>query len=278
MTTISIIIPCFNDGVYLDEAVQSVQLDRFKDEVEVIIVNDGSTDPLTLSILDRYDEKGIRIVHQSNQGLGAARNAGIQISKGKYILPLDADNKLYMDVCMELKCILEEDDSIDVCYSDLVLFGESQGYKSPPDFDGPRLLAGNYIDACALVRATCFKRFGGYASDMPAMGHEDWELWVRLFASGCKFFHYDKAAFAYRVRKASMIHRISLDSVLLNREYIQRKYAVRLAEDYVEVCTSLTRQLYESKMEIKRLRKIKESLERSPFRSLAKVLLGRELA
>ena len=90
---ISIVIPCYNHGQYIDEAIISVEEYKNKD-YEIIIINDGSTDNFTNIRLEELKEGGYNVIVQKNQGLGKTRNNGIKIANGKYILPLDADNKI----------------------------------------------------------------------------------------------------------------------------------------------------------------------------------------
>lgn len=95
---LSIIIPVYNVESYLKECLDSIVYYE-RDDIEIIAVNDGSTDN-SLSILKEYSVKHpiIRIVNQENQGLSAARNSGIQVSKGKYLLFLDSDDFLFPGV------------------------------------------------------------------------------------------------------------------------------------------------------------------------------------
>src|SRR6266567_1459774 len=90
---LSVIIPCFNHGEYLPEAVASVTNLR-RGDIELIVVDDGSTDERTREEMDKLAVAGIKVVRQANKGLAAARNAGILASRGEYVLPLDADDRL----------------------------------------------------------------------------------------------------------------------------------------------------------------------------------------
>jgi len=103
MALISIITACYNQGNFLKEAFASIELEKHKNVFEHIVINDGSTDPETIEILREFENRGVKVIHQQNKGLGAARNAGIKISKGKYILPLDCDNKIEPSVMIEAK-------------------------------------------------------------------------------------------------------------------------------------------------------------------------------
>ncbi|MBV8201221.1 MAG: glycosyltransferase, partial [Acidobacteria bacterium] len=91
--TFSVVIPCFNQGEFLLAAVASVE-DAADAAFETVIVNDGSTDAFTLEVLERLGAAGYRILDQPNRGVSAARNAGIRASRGRYLMPLDADNRI----------------------------------------------------------------------------------------------------------------------------------------------------------------------------------------
>src|SRR5262249_16474306 len=90
---LSVIVPCRDDGQFLIEAIASFERVAPK-TCELIVVNDGSTELRTLEILKILRDAGYRVLDQENQGLSSARNAGISQASGRYILPLDADNRL----------------------------------------------------------------------------------------------------------------------------------------------------------------------------------------
>ena len=92
MPSVSVVIPCFNQGHFVDEAVDSVLAQSF-DDFEIIIVNDGSTDGHTDRLPEDYPRERARVL-TTNQGLAAARNNGIAAAQGTYILPLDADDRI----------------------------------------------------------------------------------------------------------------------------------------------------------------------------------------
>jgi glycosyltransferase involved in cell wall biosynthesis len=90
---ISVIIPCYNQGAYIQEAIDSVKAQTYADW-EIIIVNDGSDAEETLQQLVRLKEEGFQIMDIANSGVSAARNKGIAVAKGSFVLPLDADDKI----------------------------------------------------------------------------------------------------------------------------------------------------------------------------------------
>src|SRR5438270_12685045 len=89
----SIVIPCFNHGAYLPETLRSIEA-AGRTDVEVIVVDDGSTDPITRKVIDGLHGEYLTVIRQKNSGLAAARNAGFKAAKTDYVLPVDADNRI----------------------------------------------------------------------------------------------------------------------------------------------------------------------------------------
>ena len=132
MPLISIITACYNQGNFLKEAFASIELDKNKEIFEHIVINDGSTDEETIRILKEMEGRGVKVIHQQNKGLGAARNAGIRISTGKYILPLDCDNKIDPKVMIEGAQKMERNEKINVVYTDARYFGARKASLTKP--------------------------------------------------------------------------------------------------------------------------------------------------
>src|SRR5437763_3032754 len=146
---VSIVIPCFNHGAMLREALASIEQVRNTNLLEVIIVDDGSSEAETTMILSELEDAGYCVVSQPNRGLGAARNTGIRLAKGEFILPLDSDNRLRDIYLSEGVSILKQNPTVDVIYSDAEYFGAREGRWHVPEFDLLLLVRKNFIDACA---------------------------------------------------------------------------------------------------------------------------------
>lgn len=200
---ISIVIPCYNHGEFLDEALESLKRTS-KEKYEVIIVNDGSNDPQTLEKFRELESKGYFVVHQENKGLGAARNEGIRLARGNYILPLDSDNRIrpvYIERGIE---ILDMHPGIGVVYGDVQRFGDSDDLVEIPEFDPVLQMMQNTIDACAMFRKEVWEEICGYEENM--VGYQDWAFWMAIAATeNWGFFHIDDIVFDYRIRKGSMV-------------------------------------------------------------------------
>ena len=208
---LSVVIPCYNQGEFILEAVSGLQNYKNHESVEIIIVNDGSTEPLTHKILNYLKENGYQVIDQINQGLAQARNTGIAKALGRYILPLDADNKVRENYIVKSIEILDNYPEIGVVYGNAEFFGAKTGVWQVPEFDINRLAMGNYIDACAVFRKIVWKDCGGYDPKIPdKLGYEDWDFWLGAAEQGWKFYHIPEVMFDYRVRSESMVSACNL--------------------------------------------------------------------
>jgi glycosyltransferase involved in cell wall biosynthesis len=230
---ISVVIPCYNDGVFLPEAVNSV-LCCDESLVEIIIVNDGSTDSLTINILSEYEAKGIQVIHQENSGLAAARNAGIRKATGTFILPLDSDNKIHKEYPERAIEVFERYADIDVVYGKPQFFGDSNEQPLVGSFSLQKLMTENFIDACAVFRKSVWEEVGGYDENMPFMGAEDWDFWLRLGFARKKFHFINEILFDYRVRRESMLRSTTTPRIKEIKSYIAKKYPYYIDFDSVD--------------------------------------------
>jgi glycosyltransferase involved in cell wall biosynthesis len=205
-TKVSVVIPCFNHGEFLPEAAASVTVIN-RDDVELIVVDDGSTDERTRKEMDALCAKGVKILRQENKGLAAARNAGIQSAMGEYILPLDADNRVRVGYIERGIRILDVDPKIGVVYGDAQYIGTRTGRWHVGPFDRNRTMRWNYIDACAVYRRSVWERNGGYDGTMPVQGYEDWDFWLGALEHGWRFAYVPEILFDYRKTDGSMITR-----------------------------------------------------------------------
>jgi glycosyltransferase involved in cell wall biosynthesis len=224
---VSIIVPCYNDGAYLHDAINSV-LKCDESLYELIIVNDGSTDELTLNILKQYEDKSFVIIHQKNSGLSAARNAGIRHSTGKYILPLDSDNKVRPEYLTEAVKVFEKESSVSVVYGKPQFFGSDDRVPLVGNFNLQKLMLGNYIDACAVYRKNAWESVKGY-DELMRSGLEDWEFWLHLAFTGHRFYFIDQVLFDYRVRSQSMVRKTTTPRIKEIKKYMAKKY-----EDFLD--------------------------------------------
>jgi glycosyltransferase involved in cell wall biosynthesis len=203
---VSVVIPCFNHGEFLPEAVASV-IDLKRDDVQLVVVDDGSTDKRTRKEMSALVARGIEVLQQENRGLAGARNAGIQVSDGEYILPLDADNRVRSGYIEHAIRILDTSSQVGVVYGDAQYIGTRAGRWHVGPFNLNQILDWNYIDNCAVYRRVIWEQNGGYDGKMPVQGLEDWDFWLGALEHGWQFAYVPEMLFDYRVAQESMITR-----------------------------------------------------------------------
>lgn len=195
---VSVITACFNHGKYIDEAVGSVLGQSFQD-FEIIIVNDGSTDEYTNKLLKEYNKPKTSVIHTENKGPSAARNTAIRIAKGKYILPLDADDKIGGEYLEKAVAVLANDETVGIVYCEAEFFGgERSGKWNLPEYTFSKILLGNVIFSSGFFRRADWESVGGYDEGM-LNGWEDYDFWLSLIEKGRKIHRIQKVLFYYRL-------------------------------------------------------------------------------
>ena len=200
---ISVIVPCYNQAVYLREAVESVVKQTYHDW-ECIIINDGSTDNSEAIAMDLVaKDKRIHYYKKENGGLAAARNTGIEIAAGTYILPLDGDDRIHPQY-MEKALPLLQDETLKVIYSQGEYFGAKTGIIDLPEYSIEELARMNMIFCTAFFRKLDWQKAGGYNPNM-IFGWEDWNLWISILEQGGRVYKIPDVLFYYRIKSASML-------------------------------------------------------------------------
>lgn len=212
MPIISIVIPCYNQGQFLAQSIGSVLASGF-DDLEIILVDDGSTDSNTVQIISELDYPRTKIIRQHNQGLAAARNAGIAAASGRYILPLDADDRIAPNYIKQGVQALEQDSELGIVYCAGEKFGMESGRIRAASFTTARMRFSNLIFASALFRKEDWQQSGGYKSCMKH-GCEDWEFWISILELGRKVLRLPDTMFFYRISDSSMNARMDREKRL----------------------------------------------------------------
>jgi len=224
MPLISIIVPCYNQAQYLDECLQSV-LDQTYDNWECVIINDGSldnTEELAAKWLNK--DNRFKYLKKVNGGLSSARNSGIKSTKGEFILPLDADDKIGKDYCLMAIKSFQKQPSLKVVYCKAEKFGNDSGEWILPSFNRENLAYHNVIFCSAFFKRIDGEKVGFYDTNM-IYGLEDWEFWIALLKEGGEVERIDLIAFYYRVKESSMIKMLKSDRQEEMFRYISIKHA-----------------------------------------------------
>ncbi len=198
---ISIVIACFNDHEYIEQAVQSA-LDQTYEHKEIIVVDDGSNS-ITKAVLKKLEPKLDIIITQDNRGVSAARNKGIEASTGKFILILDSDDFFEPTFCEKAIQAFQSNSSIKIvtCYANwFSLNGASLKFK--PEGGKLKKFLINSAALSVMIKRSEFLAVGGYDVEMDR-GYEDWELYLRLLKSGGKAEVIPEFLFNYRNKNNS---------------------------------------------------------------------------
>ena len=200
---VSVVIPCYNQGQYINEAVDSVLAQSYQN-FEIVIVNDGSTDELSIEILKNYKNIKTTVLHTTNKGLPSARNYAIEMSNGKYILPLDADDKIGSTYIEKAVNLLESDNNIGIVYCKADLFGDQTGIWHLPEYRFPDILLDNVIFCSGFFRKGDWEEVGGYNHEM-IYGWEDYDFWLSIIELGRDVNRISEVLFYYHRKSGSMV-------------------------------------------------------------------------
>jgi len=180
---VSVIMPVFNAGAYVTEALASVAAQTYRD-YEVVIVDDGSTEERTLAALDRArGAPRTTVIRTENRGPAAARNLAIERTRGAYILPLDADDYLAPAFLARTVPVLDGSPDVGVVYTWVGLVGSHHGIWRTGGFSLHELLSRCTIHVCSLYRRELWAHVGGYDGRF-VESCEDWDFWLGAAARG----------------------------------------------------------------------------------------------
>jgi glycosyltransferase involved in cell wall biosynthesis len=197
---IAVIVPCWNDGDLLLQAIGSLRSEK---GVEVVVVDDGSTDTRTHTVLDGLEASGITVVRQgSNLGVSAARNRGLAETSAPYVFPLDSDDLAIPGAPAAMRKRLELDPDAGVCYGDYIEFGAHELLRAvPTEIDSYRLAYTNEYPISALFRRSVLEEVGGWRPLLADLdSRQDWNLWLSLAETGVAGIHHGTGVLTYARR------------------------------------------------------------------------------
>jgi glycosyltransferase involved in cell wall biosynthesis len=224
-----VVIPVRDQGRYLADAVESARRCGYR-PIEIIVVDDGSTEPQTLAVLD--DLPDVTVLRQPHRGLPAARNAGIAAAKGLYLVPLDADDLLPAGFVGPAVAALRRHPELGCVGGDVRNFGLLDQVSTPvgyvPDVS---LVVNTFGRATAVFRAAAVRSVGGYDPALPA--YEDWDLYLRLHKAGYGIECAPIVGQLYRRHEESMTFQQSEQTRIALTQHLLRKHADLLSTESV---------------------------------------------
>lgn len=200
MEKVSVIMPCYNDGQYIREAIDSVKNQTYSN-IEIVVIDDGSDDHETCQILNELSDD-VCLLKSKHLKPAGARNLGISKASGKYILPLDSDDKIdatYIEKCVN---VLDNNEKIGAVYCYADLFGEKSGEWRLPKYSFKNMLVDNIVFVTAMFRKDDWEKVGGFDTAMDS-GMEDYSFWISILALGKEIYQIPETLFHYRIKKKS---------------------------------------------------------------------------
>jgi len=251
---ISAVIPCFNQGQYLIEALVSILNQTYK-HLEIIIVDDGSNDPATLDIMEKLDYPKTKVLKKENGGVSSARNYGIERSRGKFILTLDADDKFAPVFAQKGMDFLEKNPRVGMVTSYLFRFNSKglgvKGY--PKGGDVTSFLSQNNANASLLFRHQCWVDANGYDECIP--GHADWEFNLNVTKHGWLVHSIPEHLFYYRDVEGSMFDIVSKKRPQIIK-YMAEKHTELFKEHFIEI-------IYKKELELLKFKELESMYKNS---------------
>lgn len=200
MPRVAIVVPCYDDGGTLGDALASLEQ---QEAHELVVVDDGSSDPATLRVLAELKRDGVRVVHQPNAGLSAARMAGVAQTSARLVLPLDADDALAPGAVAMLADALDREPTAAMAWGDVEIWGELDLPLRIGRRLDPWLVAHlNTLPVASLVRRTALLEVGGWQL---RHGYEDWDLWMSFAEAGWGGVYVPVPSLRYRRRGGRML-------------------------------------------------------------------------
>lgn len=235
---VSVVIPCFNYGRYVEEAIDSVLSQTLKN-LEIIVVEGGSTDGFTRTMLESLDKPKTTVLFQSAPTLvGENRNFGIRHAQGRYICCLDADDVI-QPTYLEKAVYLLETYSYDIVSTAYATFGESQttfAVRDIPTLED--MLEGNHITTCAVFRRDRWASTpNGFVDSGRGADHvaEDWRMWIELAAQCARMRNIvHEPLLLYRTHGSSLSTECQVRDLSSQREQICKELASILTPEAIK--------------------------------------------
>jgi glycosyltransferase involved in cell wall biosynthesis len=222
---LSIVVTFYNSGIYIDETIQCLEKIDYKNK-EIIIVNDGSTDPVSNIKLEQYSNRNdIKIINKKNRGLAHTRNTGAEVAEGEFLSFLDADDKVDPRYYSKAITVLRKYKNVHFVGSWTQYFERSNAVWPGFNPEPPIILYHNTVNSAALVyKRSAYLTAGKNDYFMTSPGLEDYESVIAMLANGYRGVILPEPLFHYRVRPDSMVRAITTIKKQLIYEYISQKH------------------------------------------------------
>lgn len=281
---VSVVVPHYNLAEFLPETLASIGRQTFK-SIETIVVDDGSTDPDSVALIEKIEKEGARVVRQPNAGLSGARNAGLTAARGEFVLPVDADDILSPTFVEKAVAVMRREPELAYVSSLVGYFRQSPsrhfGGWVPVGLHRDLLPIHNCAGCCmALFRRDALNEIGGYSRELTS--YEDWDVYCALAERGLRGAIIPDFMLHYRIRSDSLLR----TEVETRKQHLHARVLAMhpdLARDHTRVQrTMLSEQMEAGNLERQGLRyrvadKLNEAIKGSPVHGLVKGLAERTI-
>lgn len=230
-TDLSIVMPCYNYGAFLPEALESVA-EAAAGGAEVLVVDDGSDDEQTLQALENLPA-WVTLIRRKKGGPAAARNSAIAIAKGSLIFPLDSDDIANFNFLVEAIKLFSRHSNVDIVYGDCMFFGEKTG-RWNADACAQKSLYVNGLNVSAMYRKKVWQTNTGYDEAM-VHGYEDWEFWLHALKNKMVFVKAKEHAFNYRIRSKSLVNTETIPNHQELLKYMHHKHHDYMLKRFIDM-------------------------------------------
>ena len=190
---VAILVACHNDGLTIHETIESLRAEK---DAELVVVDDGSTDPRTLDVLSELEADGINVLRQENDGPASAWMTGLSATSAPYVLPFSSDDILVPGASGLLADALDTNPQAAAAWGDLQSFGAASAYvPSAPELCPWHVTYMSPAPGIAAFRRELLLEAGGWQL---GRGMEDWDLWMRIAARGFPGVYVPRLTFYYR--------------------------------------------------------------------------------
>lgn len=229
---VSVIIPCYNHGKFIHDAIDSILKQTYQN-LEIIVVDDGSDDGNTETILNKINLPKTKVYRKVNGGPASARNFGIQKSSGQYILTLDADDRFHPSFLEKAVQILEHSDRIGMVTSYITrIYKNSEEKVELTGGDVSSFITKHEASASLLYRYRCWEDADGYDENIP--GFEDWDFALSVTKKEWTVYSIPEYLFFYRDIEYSQYNRdLPLRPKIMS--YLTKKHESVFKEHLAEI-------------------------------------------
>ena len=223
MIDISIVIPCYNQDIFLNDCLTSI-VNQTNPNWEAIVVDDASPEGNAELVASKFRDSRVRFIrHHRNRGLGASRNTGFRNAVNEHVVCVDFDDMLTPNFLQKVGTAFSQGE-FDCVFTDFQLFGSSKDVWKFSICDEETMTKCQWIPGPGtLMKRSLWEKVGGYSEDKIMIYNDDWDFWLGAVELGIKAFHIPEPLYLYRRAEDSLSIRGKLHDYL-TREIMYSKH------------------------------------------------------